>query len=80
MKDHNTPITPESVLVAVKEMFAESRAEFDRRSAEFDQQLKESSAKFDREMKESREDFDRRMKKLGEHIGGVANSYAMSTS
>ena len=48
-----TPITPESTLTAVKEMFAESRAEFDRRSAE-------SRAEFDHKSEESRADFDRR--------------------
>jgi len=66
-----TPITPESTLAAVKEMFAESRAEFDRKlaesAAEFDRKSEESradfdrkSAEFDRELKESRAEFDRR--------------------
>jgi len=77
MENHNTPITPENVLAAVKEMFAESRAEFDRRSAEFDRQLKESRENFDREMKKSHEDWERRMKKLSEHIGGIANSQGL---
>ena len=67
-KIEQTPITPESTLAAVKEMFAESRAEFDRRSAESDRKSEKSradfdrrSAEFDRELKESRTEFDRKL-------------------
>jgi len=52
-KIEQTPITPESTLAAVKEMFAESRADFDRK-------LEESAAEFDRKSEKSRADFDRR--------------------
>ena len=62
MKENNTTITPESVLAAVKEMFAESDARFDRRMEEFDRRMEESSDKFDRRMKESSDKFDREMK------------------
>jgi hypothetical protein len=57
--DHSA-ITPESVLASVKEMLAISGAEFDRRSADFDRQLKKSREDFEQEMKKSREEFDRR--------------------
>jgi len=64
--DHTT-ITPESVLLAVKEMFAVSRAEAERRNAEFEKSLKESraeaerrNAEFEKSLKESREEFAQR--------------------
>jgi len=71
-KIEQTPITPESTLAAVKEMFAESRADFDRKlaesAAEFDRKSEKSrtdfdrrSAEFDRELKESRTEFDRKL-------------------
>ena len=73
LKEHNA-ITPESVLAAVKEMFAESRAkfeqelkesraEFDRKSEQHRIELKESRAEFEQELKESREEFDRKSEK-----------------
>ena len=89
IKKH-TPITPESMLASieqatakitskvtaeVKEMFAESRADFDRG-------IKESRADFDRKMEESRADYDRRsadlnkqLKELSENVGGWNNSH-----
>ena len=58
----NTTITPESVLEAVKKMFAEtqerldkSAIEFDRRSAEFDRR----SAEFNRDLAQSRADHEK---------------------
>ena len=68
MENHinHQAITPESVLLAVKEMFAESRAEFDKRSAEFDRKLEKSS-----------EEFDRRIKKLDELMGGVSSNQGL---
>ena len=80
MKD-NTPITPENVLASVKEMFAESRAEFDKAMAEsradWERRMKESGDRFDREMEKSRAEWEHRMKKLDEHMGGMANSQGM---
>jgi len=80
----DTLITPESVLAAVKEMLAESRADFDQRMKKLSEQIgglannqgafAESRAEFDKEMAKSRADFDRRMKKLSEQVGGVANN------
>ena len=68
--DH-TPITPESVLLAVKEMFAVSRAEAEaeaeRRNAEFDKKLEKSreeaeqrKAEFDAKLEKSRAEDERR--------------------
>ena len=79
-----TPITPESVLVSVEAMantmfdrvsdeLARSATEFDRRSADFDRQLKQSREDFDRRSV----DFDRRMKKLSEQIGGMSNNHGL---
>ena len=65
--DHTT-ITPESVLLAVKEMFAVSRAEAERRNAEFEKSLKESraeaeqrSAEFYKKLEKSREEFEKKL-------------------
>jgi len=69
----NSPITPDSVLASVKEMFAVSRKEFllqlkkseekqDKRSADFDRLLKESEEK----RVKSIADFDRLMKESQE--------------
>jgi len=60
MKEHNTLITPESVLAEVKEMFAEVRGIFAESRAEFDKEMKESRAEFNRKMEESRAKFDRK--------------------
>ena len=61
----NTPITPESVLVAVKEMLAESSAKFYREmsesSAKFERELAASNAKFERELAESNAKFKREL-------------------
>ena len=58
------PITPESVLAAVKEMFAES-------SARLEKDMAESRAAFEK----SRADHERRMKNLDERLGGMANNH-----
>jgi hypothetical protein len=52
IKEHKG-ITPESVLAAVKEMFAES-------SERLDREMAKSSERFDREMAKSAAEFDRR--------------------
>ena len=69
----NKVITPESVLLLIREM-----------ALSFDKQLKESQAerlaseaRFEREMAESRADFKQRMNALNDMIGGVSNSNGM---
>ena len=73
------PITPESVLAAVKEMFAQSSARLEKSMAEsraeFKKSMAESRAEFDRSMAKSRADHDRRMKNLDERLGGMANNH-----
>jgi len=56
-KNDQKPITPESVLEAVKEMFAVSRKEYILL-------LKHDRAKFQQEMKQSRTEFQQEMKQL----------------
>jgi hypothetical protein len=70
----DTSITPESILLLIKEM-----------NLSFDNRMKESDEKFKREMAESRaeweqrmKDADHRMKSLDEMIGGVGNSNGMA--
>ena len=79
-KEHTT-VTPESVLAAVKEIFAASREELDKdmkaSREEFDRDMKATREEFDREMKETRADFNQRMKKLDEQIGGISNSHGL---
>ena len=61
--NNNNPITPESVLAAVKEMIAAStRASRE----EFNLNLKKSQETFDLRMKQSQETFDLRMKQSQE--------------
>ena len=57
--NNNQIITPESVLLSVKELFSAS-------SERLDRELEKSSAKFKQELKESREEFDQRMKASNE--------------
>ena len=62
------PITPESVLESVREMFVISRAEFDQRleksSAEFDRR----AAEFDQRLEKSRADADRRAAEFDQRL------------
>jgi len=63
----NKTITPESVLLLIREM-----------ALSFDKEMKESRAAFEKEMAESRADFKQRMNALNEMIGGVGNSNGMA--
>jgi hypothetical protein len=63
-----TSITPESMLLSIKESLLQSGAEFDRK-------LAESRANFEEEMKQSREEFNKRMKKLEEQAGAWGNNF-----
>ena len=76
----NKTITPESVLLLIREMalsfdkqLKESQAERLASEARFDREIEKSRA----EMAESRAEFDRRMKNLDDMIGGVSNSNGM---
>ena len=69
-------ITTESVLASVKEMFAVSGAEFDRRSEAFDQKMQKlRDAQV--EAAEQQKETDRLIKELGEQVGGWNNSHGL---
>ena len=56
----NTSITPESVLASVKEMFAISGAEFDRKMEQMREEIREEAKKSNAEFDRRTAEFDRR--------------------
>ena len=65
LKEHS-PITPESVLATVEAILVKVAAEFDRRSAAFDREMKKTREDLEQERKKSNEDFERERKKVDE--------------
>ena len=71
------PITPESVLESVKEMFAASRLEFDQRFEISRAEADRRAAEADRENKALREKIDKLgdiVKQTNKQLGGIGNS------